>query len=96
MKTQKSEGNFLILLFLELFFLNFIHFPFAATITRCWMDALNVVLQCRNTLCQLIEKYVHTQGIPEPAVIEILFKSQNSVILLGTKRPGKSARIFLH
>lgn len=32
------------------------------------MDALNVLLQCRNTLRQLIEKYIHTQGIPEPTV----------------------------
>lgn len=32
------------------------------------MDALNVVLQCRNTVRQLIEKYIHTQGIPEPTV----------------------------
>lgn len=32
------------------------------------MDALNVVFQCRNTLCQLIEKYIHMQGIPKPTV----------------------------
>lgn len=29
------------------------------------MDALSMVLQCRSTLCGLIGKYIHMQGIPE-------------------------------
>lgn len=65
MKTHKSEGNFLLCCSRNCFSC-FIPLPFAATIRRCWLDAFRVVFQLRNTLHQLIEKYIHIQGIPEP------------------------------
>lgn len=64
MKTHKSEGNFLLCCSRNCFSC-FIPLPFAATIRRCWLDAFRVVFQLRNTLHQLIEKYIHIQGIPE-------------------------------
>lgn len=77
-------------------FFCFIHLPFAVTIRRCWTDTLNVILQCRSTLWQLINTFTHREFLSRQLVTEILFKSQNYVILLGTKRPQKSASIFLH
>lgn len=64
MKKHKSEGNFLLCCSWNCFSC-FIPLPFAATIRRCWLDTFRVVFQCRNTLYQLIEKYIHIQGIPE-------------------------------
>lgn len=40
--------------------------------------------------------FTYREFLSRLLVIEILFKSQNYVILLGTKRPWKSAKIFLH